>query len=421
MKKEEDFQAESAGSTDASLKEKPSPKPPRQTDILKFIFMGFILAVLLAGVIFFWPGIKRFVEIQKDWAGQFIEKLPRVKPEIISLKGKDKGKKSEGPAVAQDPLTPEERNLLNRRLALDPNRALSEEEEEILKTRSSFRTGLVEKLPSQAWTSQSFKEMIAEQERFYQVPLPRSYKNKLDDLFEKKYAPGAEAFKNGDLLEARNFWVESLAFPVYANDVEKHRGVILTMLRPFITDTLSKVGAINGILIERKIREKEKSVSESYGRLFELIEEKSWKEALGAISFIQEGLDELARPDRLAGAPSPYPASVNQVDEGIAATLFQLLEVPPPALADLEPIHTDILAKRKVIESFIPERLQAVQQVYDEALDYIQRSEWADAEKKLRGVDLPLALIEDAQQKTKILKKLQKARESGLDLPQKAS
>ncbi len=409
VKKEEDLQSELSRAPEVPSKKETSRRFSLAPGFIQFVSAVLTLALFAFAAIFFRPGIKNLIGIQKDWAVRLIEKLPRVKPEGISLKGKGKAQKASPSAAAlQDPLTPEEKNLLERRLEFDPGRPPSEEEKKVLGKRASFQTGWVEKLPSQAWTIQSFKERLAEQEKFYKVPLPRSYKNKLYDHFEKKYAPGAEAFKNGDLLQARNLWVESLAFPIYANNVEKHRGVVLTMLRPFITDTLSKIGVINGILIEQKIREKEKNISESYERLLSLVEKKSWKEALNAIAAIEKGLDELARPERIAGAPAPYPASVNQADEGIAATLFELLQVPPPALADAEPLHADILAKRKVLESFIPERLHAVQEVYNEARDHIQRSEWAEAEKKLRGVDLPLALAEDAEHKIRILKKLQK-------------
>ena len=234
-------------------------------------------------------------------------------------------------------LSEEEKNILARRLEISADRAPSEEEQTILESRAPFQTGIVEKLPSQAWTLTHFKEMLAERERFYNVPLPGSYRGKLERLFTEKYLAADEAFKTGDLAAARDLWIESLAFPAYSKDIQKHRGVALTMLRPFINDTLSKIGAINSVLVERKIREKEQAARRSYEELFGLTRQKFWPEAAATVLTLDRALDQLENPGPLAGAPPPYPAAVSEVDAGIRATLQAISAPPSPAVRSRSP------------------------------------------------------------------------------------
>lgn len=310
--------------------------------------------------------------------------------------------------ISFDELSDDEKQILQNRLELNANRPAAAEEEKILRNVAAFQTGFVEKIPSQAWTYEKFKEVLAAEERRFKVPLPGSYKGKLEDLFKKHYLPGAEAFKAGDLVRARDLWVESLAFPVYSKSVAKHRGVALTLLRPFINDTLSKIGTINSTMSEQKTRERERELFEQYSELRSLIGKKSWPEAAAVFLKMEEKIGELENAAKTAAPPPPYPEAVNQVDEGIRATLFDILASPPAAISDIAPLKQDLLAKKKVIESFLPENLSVQQARYDEAMDLIQAQDWLQAEKKLREIELPPALYADAQEKVKILKKLQK-------------
>ena len=319
-------------------------------------------------------------------------------------------KKGEGPKSASsslDSLSPEERDILNRRLEVPAERVPDEEEQKILDERASFQTGLVEKIPSQAWSFENFQQMLTEQEQFYKVPLPRSYKNKLLENFKKSYLPAAEAFKNGDSVQARNLWVESLIFPIYADNIQKHRGVVLTMLRPFISDTLSKIAAINSSLVEAKIREREKVLSENYEKFLQAVKQKSWPEASRGISDLEMQMAEFSKPARGETPGPPYPPSIAQVDQDIRATLFELLNVPPPSTADLEPMRRDLQAKKQVVESFLPENAEKSRADYEEGLRLIQTGNWSGAEEKLQAVRFPLSLAKDAGEKIKILKRLQ--------------
>lgn len=389
VKKEEDA-APSASFSPAPVKKKSFTFP--------LVPILAVAAVFLTGSLFF-PFFSALLKKENSKPAEQTQDIKEDKP----------GKKQALPAAPAVPveILPEDTNILNRRIEISADRQPSEEEQKILQKRASFSSGVVEKLPSQAWTLADYKKMLAEQEKFFQVPLPGSYKRKLYDLFEKKYVAAAEAFKEADLIQARNLWVESLAYPVYANNVQKHRGVILTMHRGIINDTLSKIGAINNSISEGRARVKEKEITELYTRLLSEIDKTSWPAAYGTAVELQQKLD-IFQKSGVGEAPiENYPQSISQVDDGIRATLMDLLNVAPPSQADLEPIERDLLLKRKVIESFLPANLDPVMLQYREALDLIGQEDWGGAESKLKGIAFPVALYQDAQEKIKVLRKLQ--------------
>lgn len=378
--------------------------------------LGIIAAVIIlffASIWIFKPFIQAVGRRGKSIQLSFKEQAEHQKPQKEKKQTVKKGGKILSPF---EKLSEEEKNILNRKVQLSADRPVSPEEQKILDLRAPFQTGIVEKIPSQSWTFEKFKGMIAEQERFYKVPLPRSYKSKLEDLFKAKYLAAEEAFKAGNIGQARDLWVESLAFPVYLNNLARHRGVVLTMMRPFINDTLSKIGAINSSLVEGTVRQKEQQLSEVYGKLLGLTKEHSWAEASAAILEVEKKLEELEKPDRIAGSAPPYPAAIAQVDADIQATLAAIISPPVPGIADLDPIRMDVRAKRRVVESFMAPNVEAAETQYLEALDFIQKQNWLEAEKRLRGIESPIALAQDAAEKVKLLKKLQ---ETALDSPVK--
>ena len=409
VKKEEEWVE---AKKEASVAQTGASEGPKLTFRIPARFMAGLLLVIGACVILF-LGLPRLKSVFEKKSGNGIT-VPRPVEKMPSKSFLRKSK-NHAPPSPLDPLTEEEKNILQRRLQVSADRPLDEEEKKIIGAQVSFKTGFSEKLPSQTWTLDGYKQMIAQQERTYKVSLPRSYKKKLEELFQAQYVPASEAFKNGEILKARDLWAASLAFPIYSNDIHRHRGVALTMLRPFIADTLSKIGAINSASIEKTVRTKEEEVSSAYAKLAELISKKSWQDSLAQTASIRKLLEAFADPEKLAGGQAPaYPASVNQVDQDIQATLFELLKVPTPAMADLEPIRRDIGLKEKLIETFISERLQSIQAKHDEALDAIRQGRWQEAETKLRAIDSPPSYFKDAQEKIRILKKLE---DSGLDSP----
>ena len=396
VKKQEDAPVPAAKTADPGPRPQSAPNFTAIFDSVRPVILPFFILIAAAAVVVpNWPRIETFLR-QRE------ESILAGKAAVIKPDGLD------GQAVHLDDLSDEEKAVLTSRIQLAADRQPDAEENKILQNAAPFQTGFSEKIPSQAWTYEKFKQVLGEEERRYKVPLPGSYKGKLEGLFKKNYLPGADAFKAGDLARARDFWVKSLAFPVYSNNLAKHRGVALTMLRPFINDTLSKIGTINSTLTEQKVRDKERALFDQHAELRPLIEKKSWPEAAAVILKIEDSIGELENAGRLTGNPHPYPEEINRVDEEIRATLFDILVPQAPAVSDLVPLEQDIQAKKKVIESFLAENLKAQQEKYDEALEMIRGQNWLEAEKKFREIELPAALAADAREKVKVLQKLQK-------------
>lgn len=405
VKKEEDV----AESRLSDSSEKKSPRGPLVIPPFLKLAAVLILGIGIAALAF--PFLKKILPAPAPRETQDIQvPAEESKAAVTKKDGAQQPQKPAAPPVqGLAGLTPEEKNILERRLDFKADREPGADEIKILNNRAPFSSGSVEKLPSQAWTLEDYQKLIAEQEKFYRVPLPGSYKKKLTNLFKEKYTPAANAFNEGKLLEARNLWVESLAFPVYDNNLSKHRGVVLTMLRGFVNDTLSKIGAINTSLAEGKTRDQERLVTEEYLKLLGALEKKSWQDAYGIATALQGQIDALNDPGNSSKTDvGAYPVSaLGQIDDGIRATLLELFNVQPTSVADLEPMQRDILLKRKVIESFLPANLDPVLRHYAEAMDLIAQSNWADAEGKLKQISYPLALFDDAREKIKVLRKLQ--------------
>jgi hypothetical protein len=188
---------------------------------------------------------------------------------------------------------------------------------------------------------------------------------------------------------------------------QQTKEVVLTMLRAFINDTLSKIGAINNTIAEQKIREKEMALSEHYDELSRLIEQKSWPEASAVVITLNQIFDQLEQPEQVSGVGAPYPQAIQRVDQDIQATLLEIQNAPSPAVSDFVPMKRDVAQKRLVIESFLPDKLKVIQEYHDQALRHIRDRSWNEAEKSLRQIIYPIFLWKDAQEKMKILKKLQ--------------
>ena len=412
VKKEEDWVEAKQEASAAGVS-----KAPKMTFRIpgRLLLAPLLLVLAAAALIVFLPKLKGLFERKTETSAAVktspVEKAPSSPVTNYLLKmGKEKKPAVQASSSPLDPLTEEEKKSLQRRLQLTADRSPDEDEKKILEARAAFRTGFSEKIPSQTWTLEGYRQMITQQEKLYKVPLPRSYKKKLEELFNAKYVLASEAFKNGELLKARDLWVESLAFPRYSENIQRHRGVALTMLRPFIADTLSKIGSINSSSVERATREKEQAISGAYAQLSDSMTKKSWQASLDQIAALRKRLDGFAQPAE--GQASAYPPGISQVDEDIQATLYGLLKVPAPPVSDLEPIRRDILLKEKIIRTFLPEGLQKIQALYDEALEAIRQAHWQEASEKLREIDTPPAYFKDAQEKLRILKKLE---DSGLD------
>jgi len=357
------------------------------------VLLGLLLVLIGIGLVWFWVSQNRFP-------------ARTISADILSPDTEESSLKTDPSLDPYERLPEEDRAVLDRRVDIRAEGALSEAESKILELNASYRTGLVEKLPSPAWTLENFREMIAAQEKFYKMPFPRSYKKKLEALFREKYLPAVEAFAGGNLREARDAWVGSLAFPLYSQDIQKHRGVALTMLRPLITDVLSKIGAINVALVEQEIRVEEQAMSRDYQNLRGLLAEESWQEALEAIEALEQRMNLLEKEHPPVSAAPPYPPDAAFIDAHIGASLQDLLTVQSPAIADLGPIREDLKKKRAVAEGRIPERLRIRTEAYERGIRSMEAGNWQEAADSFRRVDAPPDLAQDARGKIEVLERL---------------
>jgi hypothetical protein len=218
-----------------------------------------------------------------------------------------------------------------------------------------------------------------------------------------------DAFLAGDLMKARDLWVASLAFPLYSQDVRKHRGVALTMLRPLINDTLSKIGALNEMIVEQNFRTREEAITAGYAQFREKLNARAWAEAIDIAGKAEKDMDEL---DKLAAQESAAPDYTNTagVDQDILATLVDIRTPSRPAVADMRALRADIDAKKQLAESFLPERVQEQAAAYDKALSLIASKNWKEAREQLEQIRFPLPLAQDAQAKIQVIEKLEKSK-----------
>jgi len=311
--------------------------------------------------------------------------------------------------VITDPLmllSPQEKEMLAHEVTIPADRAPDPGEQAILGRSISFQTGWIEKLPSAAWTLVQYQKMIADQETFYKMPFARSYKKKLEELFKTKYLTAVDTFAKGEVLAARNLWVESLAFPLYSQDLKKHRAVALTMLRPFINDTLSKVSAMNQSLLDRGKKLKEQALSVEYQKLTGLIAQKKWQEALTVISQMIPEVDALLKNSVPQEAPPPYPASFGMIDLDLQRPLMDLMSPSPSSTADLQPLQQDLVEKKEVIDTFTDAYLKNATAAYQSALGLIRDKKWQEAVQALGSIQGPQMLQQDAAAKVAILEKI---------------
>ncbi|MFA5160105.1 MAG: zinc ribbon domain-containing protein [Candidatus Omnitrophota bacterium] len=363
---------------------------------LKYFFQALFFLAILAAIGFLVFKAYRI----------FTSSSPHSCPPL-SIKPRSDNKQIEEAKTDPLALLPvQEKEILFREVTIPANRVPDPNEQEILGRSVSFQTGWTEKLPSPVWTFEQYQKMIADQEAFYKMPFARSYKKKLVELFKTKYLAAADAFAKGDILTARNLWVESLAFPLYSKDLKKHRAVALTMLRAFINDTLSKVSAMNQSLLDRGRKFREQTLSVEYQKLTGLIVQKKWQEALTVTGQMISGVEQLRKNAVPQEVPPPYPASFGTIDLDLQRPLMDLMSPSPSSTADLQPLQQDLVEKKEVIETFTETYLKNVTAIYQSALELIHDKKWQEAAQTLGSLQGPQALQQDAAEKIAILGKM---------------
>jgi hypothetical protein len=400
VKREDELASEKKGTLVSSARAAaPSFRSKVSSGNLKYLVRVLVILVITAAVGFLgvWAYERFAPSVSKGW-------------KAFSIKLPVDSKRSSGiPAPAGiKALSAQEKEILHREVTIPADRIPSADEQAVLGRVVPFQTGWTEKLPSAVWTLEQYRKMIADQETFYKMPFARSYKKKLEELFKARYLLASDAFAKGDVLTARNLWVESLAFPLYSTDLKKHRAVALTMLRPFINDTLAKVSAMNQSLAGRGKRVREEALSASYQRLGVLITQKKWPEAVAVIDQMTPEVDFLRKNAKVQEAPPQYPASFGTIDPDLQRPLMDLMTPGPSSMADLQPLQQDLVEKKEVLETFTEAYVKDALAIYRAALGLIRKEKWQEAAQALGSIQGPPALQQDAAEKMAVLAKIMK-------------
>lgn len=309
--------------------------------------------------------------------------------------------------VAASDLSAQDKDILSSELNVSEEVELSDDDLRQLQKAVDFSSAEVQKLPSASWTSEEFKQFIEKQEQAFKMPLPRGYKKDLEELFKKTYAGAYDLFLTGKIQQARDAYVASLGFPVYMNDVRKQRAVVLTMMRPFINDTIAKIGAMNFTLARAQVGGQTAQVVTAYAALQQMIRNREWSQALVAADKLASELPDVAAALPVIQAP-PYTTGFEKVDADIQGTLLRLLAVPTLGF-DAQVLGSDLSVKKELLlELADPDRKKSVES-YRAALLKIESKEWPEARRLLLEVKSPAELKEDADQKISVLNKIAQA------------
>ena len=302
-------------------------------------------------------------------------------------------------------LGPEQQAILERVVSLEPQRPLTDQEKEVFGPRFSLRSRGSLGIPTPPWNEKEFETFLKAQEAHFQVSLEWSYWRKLKQLFNQHYLPAAQAFEAKDFLKARDEWIRSLTFPVYGNDIRKHRGVVLTMLRSFVNDTLAKIGTMNASLVGSELYSAEGKVKGAYENLLELLEKQSWEEANAKVLELNGWVADAEKLPK-AVAPPPLPKEVAQVDSDIREVLLAQVSPTQSTVPDWDGLRQDLAAKEKAIRGRLPGTLEAASKQYESAVSLIKNKSWQEAREELEKIEYPEEFARDARDKIKVLDQL---------------
>ncbi len=347
---------------------------------------GIVFALFFIGIIIFALGhVKKQDEILRKIETKNAREIATQAPELT--------------------LTPGRQEILNRVVSADPKRPVSEKEKEVLSPRFFFRSRAARGIPTTPWTEKEFDEFLKTQQANYRVPLGWSYERKLKEIFKTYSLAGARAFEAKDYLKARDEWIRSLAFPVYQNDVPRHRGVVLTMLRPYINDTLAKIGAMNTTIVGTGLADFETKIKSDYDHLIELLKKESWEEANAKVLELKSKLQGADKLPKTANPPA-LPQEISKVDSDIRDVLSSQVAPAQASAPDWESLGGDLAEKEKVIQSRIPGAMDQASRSYEAAQLFIKNKNWEQAKEELGKIEWPEELAQDAREKIKVLDQL---------------
>lgn len=388
----------------------PSPQEPSSTrKSFPKIPKGIVIVlafVSLIGILFL-VIVKSGLSVQQfsiklpNWTGK--QETSKPEAEQIALEQKST-------EATQALLTKEEQDELAKPFQITIPRQLSNDEEEILKKQVSFPASLAEKPKLRIWKKEEFEKMIASEQKGRRIRLGWWYVRSLTKTFEEYYPAAAKAFEEGDYVLARELFIKSLSFPTYQNDPKVHRAVALVMLRPYINDVIGKIALLNQYLLSQSLITEVHTLFTSYQALFSVLELQEWERALQLIREIKKQISDFeSKPQN---AQVNYPVAFAEIDPEIQAALQNEAAPKPEGAVSLKALSIDLDLKEKVVRQNTEEELLKVQRQYEEASHLLADGNWQAAREKLRAIEFPPELANEAKKKLALMDQANALREA---------
>lgn len=303
-----------------------------------------------------------------------------------------------------------EKTQLTKPLLITVPRQITEDEEEILKKQVSIPSKIFEKPAVVLWSKEDFEKMLAAEQKSRKIELPWGYEKRLKKIFNEHATKAASAFSAGDYLAARNHFINSLSFPVYQNNHQLHRAVVLVMLRPFINDVIGKIAVLNQYLMAQGIVSEVHAIFSAYQELFPVFELQEWDKVLTLISALKNQIQALEQKPKQPAAP--YPPSFGLLDQELQHAVQTEADPKPEAAVNLKALTVDLNLKEKVVKSNTAEELNRVQKQYQQAILLLEESRLEEARDLLRSIEFPPELVDDIKIKLEIIEKILALRNS---------
>ncbi len=351
------------------------------------------------------------ISIQK---GNF--KNLKFKAPLLSHLGKKQNMEPPGPSEEGSPvrkwsvdqvakaLTEAERTHLSRPFQITVPRQVTEDEEKILKKQVSFPAKLSEKPVIVPWKKEDFENLLSTEQKSRKIQLGWNYERSLNRIFEKNYQAAMKAFDQGDYRLTRTHFIDSLSFPVYRNNRQLYRAVVLVMLRPFINDVIGKIAILNQYLVGQNYLSEVNSIFSTYQALFPVLELQEWEKVLSMITELKDQVNAFEQKPKDQAVPPP--ASFAALDPEIQSAVQTEASPKPEAAINLKALTVDLDLKEKVVRSNTAEELTGIQKRYQQALLLIGEGNWEEARNILRSIEFPPELVEDVKTKLEIIDKI---------------
>lgn len=301
-------------------------------------------------------------------------------------------------------LSGEEKSILLSRPDFSIPRKLTADESDMLTRRVDFSAEAPASPRLVFWTAEKFQDYLTAEQKKRGIHFTGSYEHALTKLFKDRYLKAEQLVNEGAYGAARLELLNSLVFPVYANDIRLHRAVGLVMLQGLIHDTLSKIKTLNAYLFKQSVEQELGDLRENYEGFFALAGKEDWNEAFAFAGRLEEKAKALE--EKLKMLNVEYPPSISRIDEDIRKSLFVQEEGLLGMSTMMNSILADLRIKKTALQQNTTDSLQSVKTKYEAGLSAIGEKKWNEAKAFLEEIGYPPEIASDAKQKAAILSKL---------------